>query len=171
MPQQFRTRQIRKFIVRPRSKPARRWRRTGRAGCRSRHRRHSHGHREILKQKIKKMKLFAVEQRIHPCCRVANQASTKSRALAPVLFSRGLNRDVNRPDCHSYDEDAGFRSSSRRAGRILCGISSGAISHASCIVAQELGREKRVLAILLRHWRTLSQHRMVFLAVRSFLLS
>src|SRR5436309_951302 len=31
---------------------------------------------------------------------------------------------------------------------ILCGISSGAILHASCMVAPELGRGKRVLAIL-----------------------
>ena len=31
---------------------------------------------------------------------------------------------------------------------ILCGISSGAILHASCLVAQELGRGKRLLAIL-----------------------
>jgi cysteine synthase A len=31
---------------------------------------------------------------------------------------------------------------------ILCGISSGAILHASCIAAQELGRGKRLLAIL-----------------------
>jgi cysteine synthase A len=31
---------------------------------------------------------------------------------------------------------------------ILCGISSGAILHASCIAARELGPGKRVLAIL-----------------------
>jgi cysteine synthase len=31
---------------------------------------------------------------------------------------------------------------------ILCGISAGAILHASCIAARELGKGKRVLAIL-----------------------
>jgi cysteine synthase A len=31
---------------------------------------------------------------------------------------------------------------------ILCGISSGALLHAGCLVASELGRSKRLLAIL-----------------------
>jgi cysteine synthase A len=60
-----------------------------------------------------------------------------------------LNRGVIDRIVTVTDEDAAA-AAHRLAEQegILCGISSGAILHASCLLAQELGREKRVLAIL-----------------------
>jgi cysteine synthase A len=48
----------------------------------------------------------------------------------------------------SYEQ---ARTATRRLAElegILCGVSSGAILHAATVLAQELGRGKRVLAIL-----------------------
>ena len=63
----------------------------------------------------------------------------------PEVFNRKI---VDRYIPVSYDD---ARSAARRLAEqegILCGISSGAILHASCLVAPQLGRGKRVLAIL-----------------------
>ena len=63
----------------------------------------------------------------------------------PDIFNREV---VDRLIPVSYD---GARAAARRLAEregILCGISSGAILHASCMVAQEFGRGKRLLAIL-----------------------
>ncbi len=63
----------------------------------------------------------------------------------PEVFNRKV---VDRFIPVSYDD---ARKAARRLAEqegILCGISSGAILHASCMVAPELGRGKRVLAIL-----------------------
>jgi cysteine synthase A len=63
----------------------------------------------------------------------------------PEIFNR---KTVDRFIPVSYDD---ARNGSRRLAEqegILCGISSGAILHASCLVASELGHGKRVLAIL-----------------------
>ena len=60
-----------------------------------------------------------------------------------------LNRSVIDRIMTVTDEDAAA-AAHRLAEHegILCGISSGAIVHASCIAARELGPGKRVLAIL-----------------------
>ena len=63
----------------------------------------------------------------------------------PQVFNREV---VDRFVLVSYEH---AKAASRRLAElegILCGVSSGAILHAATGVAQELGRGKRVLAIL-----------------------
>ena len=48
----------------------------------------------------------------------------------------------------SYDDARNAAQRLAEQEGILCGISSGAILHASCLVASELGHGKRLLAIL-----------------------
>ena len=76
-------------------------------------------------------------------------APHKIQGIGAGFIPEVLNKSVIDTIVTVTDEDA-----SEAAHRlaelegILCGISSGAILHASCIVARELGPEKRVLAIL-----------------------
>jgi cysteine synthase A len=65
--------------------------------------------------------------------------------FVPEIFNRKV---VDGLMTVSYEE---ARVATRRLAEqegILCGVSSGAILHAACKVAQELGRGKRLLAIL-----------------------
>ena len=104
---------------------------------------------EILKQKIKSLKVFAIEPAESPVFSGGKAGPHKIQGIGAGFIPEVFNRKVvDRFIPVSY-EDA--RTAARRlAGQegILCGISSGAILHASCTVAQELGRGKRLLAIL-----------------------
>ena len=95
------------------------------------------------------MKLFAVEPADSPVLSGGKPGQHKIQGIGAGFVPEVLNRDVIDRIVTVTDEDAS--ASAHRLAElegILCGISSGAILHASCIVAQELGREKRVLAIL-----------------------
>ena len=104
---------------------------------------------EILKQKIAALKVFAVEPADSPVFSGGKAGPHKIQGIGagfiPDVFNRKI---VDRFIPVSYDD---ARNGSRRLAEqegILCGISSGAILHASCLVASELGHGKRVLAIL-----------------------
>jgi cysteine synthase A len=104
---------------------------------------------EIMKQKIDSLRLFAVEPADSPVFSGGKAGPHKIQGIGagfiPEIFNRKI---VDRFIPVSYDD---ARNGSRRLAEqegILCGISSGAILHASCLVASELGHGKRVLAIL-----------------------
>ncbi len=104
---------------------------------------------EILKQKIKSLKVFAIEPAESPVFSGGKAGPHKIQGIGAGFIPEVFNRKVvDRFIPVSYDD---ARTAARRLAEqegILCGISSGAILHASCTVAQELGRGKRLLAIL-----------------------
>jgi len=104
---------------------------------------------EILKQKIEKMKLVAVEPADSPVLSGGKPGHHNIQGIGAGFIPEVLNRGVIDRIVTVTDEEAA--AAAHRLAEvegILCGISSGAILHVSCIVAQELGRDKRVLAIL-----------------------
>jgi cysteine synthase A len=104
---------------------------------------------EVLKQTIKSIQVFAVEPADSPVFSGGKAGPHKIQGIGAGFIPEIFNRKaVDRFLPVSYDD---ARSGARRLAEqegILCGISSGAILHASCVVASELGRGKRVLAIL-----------------------
>ena len=104
---------------------------------------------EILKQKIDSLKLFAVEPADSPVFSGGQAGPHKIQGIGAGFVPEIFNKDVvHRFIPVSYDD---ARNAARRLAEqegILCGISSGAILHASCLVAPELGHGKRLLAIL-----------------------
>ena len=104
---------------------------------------------EILKQKIKSVKVFGVEPAESPIFSGGKPGPHKIQGIGAGFVPEVLNRKiVDRFIPVSYnDACSGARRLAEQEG-ILCGISSGAILHASCTVASELGHGKRVLALL-----------------------
>src|SRR5215470_2266847 len=104
---------------------------------------------EILKQKINKLKLVAVEPADSPVLSGGKPGHHNIQGIGAGFIPEVLNRGVIDRIVTVTDEDAAA-AAHRLAEQegILCGISSGAILHASCLVAKEVGRGKRVLAIL-----------------------
>ncbi len=104
---------------------------------------------EILKEKIKSLKLFAVEPADSPVFSGGKAGPHKIQGIGAGFIPQIFNKNVvDRYIPVSYDD---ARKAAQRLAEqegILCGISSGAILHASCLVALELGHGKRVLAIL-----------------------
>ena len=104
---------------------------------------------EVIKQQIEKMKLVAVEPADSPVLSGGKPGLHKIQGIGAGFVPEILNRGVIDQVVTVTDEDAAAAAHllAEQEG-ILCGISSGAILHASCIVALELGRGKRVLGIL-----------------------
>ena len=104
---------------------------------------------EILKQQIRSLNLFAVEPADSPIFSGGRAGPHKIQGIGAGFIPEIFNKNVvDRFIPVSYDD---AKSAARRLAEqegILCGISSGAILHASCLVAPELGHGKRVLAIL-----------------------
>jgi cysteine synthase A len=104
---------------------------------------------EVVKEKIKSLKLFAVEPAESPIFSGGKAGPHKIQGIGAGFIPAIFNRDVvDRFIPVSYDD---ARHAARRLAEqegVLCGISSGAILHASCLIASELGRGKRLLAIL-----------------------
>ena len=104
---------------------------------------------EVVKQKIRSLKLFAVEPAESPVFSGGRAGPHKIQGIGAGFIPEIFNRSVVDRFMPVAYEDA--RNAARRLAEqegILCGISSGAILHASCIVASELGSGKRLLAIL-----------------------
>jgi cysteine synthase len=104
---------------------------------------------EVLKEKIPHLKLFAVEPADSPVLSGGKPGWHKIQGIGAGFVPEVLNQAlIDRVFAVEYDHAnlAAHRLAEEEG--MLCGISSGAILHASCIVAQELGRGKRVLAIL-----------------------
>jgi cysteine synthase A len=104
---------------------------------------------EILKKEIPGLKLFAVEPMESAVLSGGRPGPHRIQGIGagfvPEIFNRKV---VDGLMAISYDE---ARIATRRLAEqegILCGISSGAILHAAIKVAEELGRGKRLLAIL-----------------------
>jgi cysteine synthase A len=104
---------------------------------------------EILKQQIQSLKLFGVEPAESPIFSGGKAGPHKIQGIGAGFIPQVLNQKiVDRFIPVSYhDASLAARRLAEQEG-ILCGISSGAILHASCVVASELGHGKRVLAIL-----------------------
>jgi cysteine synthase A len=104
---------------------------------------------EILKQKIKSIQIVAVEPADSSVFSGGKAGPHKIQGIGagfiPAIFNRNA---VDRFIPVSYDDARGGARRLAEQEGILCGVSSGAILHASCIVASELGRGKRMLAIL-----------------------
>jgi cysteine synthase A len=104
---------------------------------------------EILKQKIANLKVFVVEPADSPVLSGGKPGTHKIQGIGAGFVPEVLNRGVIDRVVPVTDEDAAT-AAHRLAEQegILCGISSGAILHVSCLVAQELGPERRLLAVL-----------------------
>jgi cysteine synthase A len=104
---------------------------------------------EVLKEKMPNMKLFAVEPADSPVLSGGKPGTHKIQGIGAGFVPEVLNRGLIDRVVTVTDEDAAA-AAHRLAEQegILCGISSGAILHVSCLVAQELGPQKRLLAIL-----------------------
>jgi cysteine synthase A len=104
---------------------------------------------EILKQKIGNLKLFVVEPADSPVLSGGKPSQHKIQGIGAGFIPEVLNRSVIDRIVTVTDEEAAAAAHALAEHEgILCGISSGAILHASCIAASELGPGKRLLAIL-----------------------
>lgn len=104
---------------------------------------------EIIKREIPSLKVFAVEPSDSPVLSGGKPGPHKIQGIGAGFIPEIFNMDVVDKVFQITYDDA--RSAARRLAEqegILCGVSSGAILHAACLVAQELGRGKRLLAIL-----------------------
>jgi cysteine synthase A len=104
---------------------------------------------EILKQHIENLKLFVVEPADSPVLSGGKPGEHEIQGIGAGFVPEVLNRSViDRIMSVTNDEAAAAAHHLAEHEGILCGISSGAILHASCIAARELGPGKRLLAIL-----------------------
>ena len=104
---------------------------------------------EILKEQIKNMKLFVVEPADSPVLSGGKPGMHNIQGIGAGFVPEVLNRNVIDRVMTVTDEEAAAAAHRLAAQEgILCGISAGAILHASCIAARELGTGKRLLAIL-----------------------
>jgi cysteine synthase A len=104
---------------------------------------------EILKQEIENLKLFVVEPADSPVLSGGKPGMHKIQGIGAGFVPEVLNRSVIDRIIIVTDEEAAAAAHRLAALEgILCGISAGAILHASCIAARELGEGKRLLAIL-----------------------
>jgi cysteine synthase A len=104
---------------------------------------------EILKKEIPGLQVHAVEPAESPFFSGGKPGAHKIQGIGagfmPQIFNRAV---VDHIVTVSYEQ---ARLATRHLAQlegILCGVSSGAILHAATGVAQQLGRGKRVLAIL-----------------------
>ena len=104
---------------------------------------------EVIKQNIETIKLFAVEPTDSPVLSGGKPGWHKIQGIGAGFIPEVLNRNIIDRVLTVTNEDAAA-AAHRLAEQegILCGISSGAILHASCTVAKELGPGRRLLAIL-----------------------
>jgi cysteine synthase A len=104
---------------------------------------------EILKARIENMRLFVVEPADSPVLSGGRPGMHKIQGIGAGFVPEVLNRSVIDRVITVTDEEAAASAHhlAEHEG-ILCGISSGAVLHASCIAARELGPGKRLLAIL-----------------------
>ena len=104
---------------------------------------------EILKKEIPELKVFAVEPVESAVLSGGKPGPHRIQGIGAGFVPEIFNpKVVDGLMTVSYDE---ARLATRRLAEqegILCGVSSGAILHAACKVAQEFGRGKRLLAIL-----------------------
>lgn len=104
---------------------------------------------EVLKEKYKDIKIFAVEPADSPVLSGGKPGPHKIQGIGAGFVPKVLNTEVYDEVLPITNEEA-FEAS-RKAGQqegILCGISSGAAIAAALKVAKRLGKGKKVLAII-----------------------
>jgi cysteine synthase A len=95
------------------------------------------------------MKLVVVEPADSPVLSGGKPGMHKIQGIGAGFVPEVLNRRIIDRIVRVADEDAAAAAHRLAESEgILCGISSGAILHASYVVARELGPGKRLLAIL-----------------------
>lgn len=104
---------------------------------------------EVLKQNFPAIKVYAVEPAASALLSGGNPGPHKIQGIGANFIPDILNREVYDGVITVENEDA--FDYARRAAKeegILCGISSGAAIYAALKVAKELGKGKRVVAIV-----------------------
>ncbi|HWC76754.1 MAG TPA: pyridoxal-phosphate dependent enzyme, partial [Blastocatellia bacterium] len=104
---------------------------------------------EVLKERLRNVVLVAVEPKESPVLSGGPPAPHPIQGIGAGFVPRVLNTEIIDRIIPVEYEDA--KQSARRLAReegILCGISSGAICWAALLVGKELGRGKRVVALL-----------------------
>ncbi|MCU6710784.1 cysteine synthase A [Paenibacillus sp. J5C_2022] len=104
---------------------------------------------EVLKQNFDGIKVYAVEPAASPLLSGGNPGPHKIQGIGANFVPDILNREIYDGVITVENEDA-FEYARRAAKEegILCGISSGAAIYAALKVAKELGKGKRVVAIV-----------------------
>jgi cysteine synthase len=104
---------------------------------------------ETLKKELPELKIYAVEPAESPFFSGGKPGPHKIQGIGAGFMPQIFNREVvDRIVPVNYTQ---AQSEARRLAElegILCGVSSGAILHAAIGAAEELGRGKRVLAVL-----------------------
>lgn len=104
---------------------------------------------EVLKQSFPNIKIVAVEPAASPILSGGKPGPHKIQGIGANFIPEILNREVY-DVVQTVDNDEAFETARRVAKEegILCGISSGAAIFAALKVAKELGKGKRVVAIV-----------------------
>lgn len=104
---------------------------------------------EVLKEAFSDIKIYAVEPAASPILAGGKPGPHKIQGIGANFVPDILNQDVYDEIIHVENDDA-FDTARRVAKEegILAGISSGAAVHAALKVAKELGKGKRVVAII-----------------------
>ncbi|EKN67999.1 cysteine synthase A [Schinkia azotoformans] len=104
---------------------------------------------EVLKERFPEIKIYAVEPTDSPVLSGGKPGPHKIQGIGAGFVPEVLNTKVY-DEIIKIDNEEAFEHA-RRAGReegVLCGISSGAAIAAALKIAKELGKGKKVLAIL-----------------------
>lgn len=104
---------------------------------------------EVLKERFPDIKIYAVEPTDSPVLSGGKPGPHKIQGIGAGFVPEVLNTKVY-DEIIKIDNEEAFEHA-RRAGReegVLCGISSGAAIAAALKIAKELGKGKKVLAIL-----------------------
>lgn len=104
---------------------------------------------EVLKQNFEGIKIYAVEPAASPILSGGNPGPHKIQGIGANFVPDILNREIYDGVITVENEEA-FEYARRAAKEegILCGISSGAAIFAALKVAKELGKGKRVIAVV-----------------------
>jgi cysteine synthase A len=104
---------------------------------------------EVLKKSFPGIKIVAVEPAASPLLSGGNPGGHKIQGIGANFIPEILNREIYDQVITIENEEA-FETARRAAKEegILCGISSGAAIYAALKVAKELGKGKRVIAII-----------------------
>ncbi|BBH23319.1 cysteine synthase [Paenibacillus baekrokdamisoli] len=104
---------------------------------------------EVLKQNFPGIRIVAVEPAASPLLSGGNPGGHKIQGIGANFIPEILNREIY-DQVITIENDEAFETARRAAKEegILCGISSGAAIFAALKVAKELGKGKRVIAII-----------------------
>ncbi|KKO55152.1 cysteine synthase A [Paenibacillus sp. DMB20] len=104
---------------------------------------------EVLKEAFPEVKIYAVEPAASPILAGGKPGPHKIQGIGANFIPEILNREIYDEIIHVENDDAfeTARLVAKEEG-ILAGISSGAAVHAALKVAKELGKGKRVVAII-----------------------